>query len=1714
MRFRKRLSAAILAIVMMISSIQIPGGMSYAAEMADSSIESGQDVSVLTAEDTEDIEAEAETSENEGTITNEGSLTDNDNSTDGDKLTGDENPVGDNSLAGDENPAGDDSQTGDENPAGDDSQTGDENPTDDDAQTDDENVSEEETEAGLVSDDDAEAPDLSVDAEESEAEETEVVKAEIEGAYQFGDAPSASGEISIFSVSSYDKSVEDYVYQQMLKREKSIDLYAGGFYDVKESDVTNLVGGVINDHPDLYFVKKTYSYATSYGKITDLYMDYYTSSYDDAAFNRKVEAALACVTDEMSDDVKAIVLHDYLAINVEYDYDNLLANNIPTDSYTAYGALVNGIAVCNGYALAYQYLLNELGIECYMVTSSSMNHAWNLVKLNGEFYHVDVTWDDPVWDMVGRVNHNNMLRSDDNLEEHYSWTVTSGINTYNYKATNTKYENAFWVECSSPLVLDGTNCYYISDNEMSLKKASFSNISNTGTKIVGIDRWTYYQNGSAYGYWQGAFSGLYMINGRLFYNDENSIYSIKPDGTGKKTEFTPKKTNNNQIYYSAYRNGIVVYALHTNPNLTEKQTVLTAEIEGVEAPPQNEGLDIENSDYTFTTLDDQTVSSKAEGKPKVLIFLDIANPNCTQTIQDLSEHIEALGDVDIYAIESFYGSTKETVAEFKNTYGCDKITYCYDKEGKYRECLVGYLQKVVSGNSISLTTPFIVFIDSDNRVQHTTDGVKNWAEIFMALRKYCGYDYGDTEGIYNITYVLDGGTNANSNPTAYTAEMKTIELRDASKEGYNFEGWYTDSSYKQKVTEIPEGSIGDITLYAKWGKAGLNAENPNYTFTTLDDQTVSAKADGKPKVLIFFRPGCYYCQKTCQDLSKNIKNFSGVDVYAIEAFDGSSKAEVSNFKNTYGCDEITFCYDKDGMNGYYAWKYIDITHVSNGNSVTTPVIIFIDSENRVQYGTSGARTWNQILEDLQDYCGHVETYKITYKLNGGTNDSANPNSYTSETETITLKDAVKDGYAFDGWYKDAGFKEKITEIVNGSKGDITLYAKWKEIPVEPGTYRIIYELNGGTNGIGNPTSYTSETETITLNDPSKENFIFEGWYTDARFNKKVTEITKGSEGDITLYAKWKAVQVDIDPDTPGNIQTGIAVRFTDYYSLGENSIPCYKYTGVALKPAVDVYSNNKLLTLGTDYTLTYKNNTKVGIATLTVKGKGSYSGASGAVSFEIINADIRTDTSHPTKMTVIAGTKVTPIFMNGIKKLTTKDYKLEGDNFVGGKYAQPTGGTPNILTVTGIGSYAGSSFTIAVTVIDKKDAKKLAVTIDKSFKPVYDGSALDLDALFGSPTGKGSITVTDSKEKTKVLEKGKDFYVVCTSSLKAAGTVKFTVTGMGQYTGSVSKSFKISPLKVTDNAKFSITYDSKAYEYKASGTTLDNLTVKYLGNTTSEDDDKTLIAGEDYKVSYSSNKKVSTGTKKAQVKITFLGNYKGSKPVTKDFTISAAKLSMQTAGSQAVNTKVIVPDKVYDKAGKSYKSTPIVTVDGVSIKASNYNVSYAWAAVTYAGTEGKYEDGNKVKLTETDSYAKVKVKITLKGQNYALADGTTSIEGEYCVRRKEQGVTDLSKAKVTFRDKDGKPLKALEYNGKAYYTPEGNSSVQSDPNAVYVSVTVNGEPVDSSLYSVIWTDATAKGKATVVVTGKGTWAVGSKNQTISIKAMALKGKTIDYFKLN
>jgi hypothetical protein len=127
--------------------------------------------------------------------------------------------------------------------------------------------------------------------------------------------------------------------------------------------------------------------------------------------------AAEVVTEEMNDFEKVLAIHDYLKEHITYNED---LDNLTDIDHTAYGALIHGVAVCDGYMDAFHLVLNEVGIESHNVTGDDLDqtdnwwHAWSLVKMDGEYYHIDLTWNDTDDD---RANYEFFGLTDDEIKE-------------------------------------------------------------------------------------------------------------------------------------------------------------------------------------------------------------------------------------------------------------------------------------------------------------------------------------------------------------------------------------------------------------------------------------------------------------------------------------------------------------------------------------------------------------------------------------------------------------------------------------------------------------------------------------------------------------------------------------------------------------------------------------------------------------------------------------------------------------------------------------------------------------------------------------------------------------------------------------------------------------------------------------------------------------------------------------------------------------------------------------------------------------------------------------------------------------------------------------------------------------------------------------------------------------------------------------------------
>jgi uncharacterized repeat protein (TIGR02543 family) len=128
---------------------------------------------------------------------------------------------------------------------------------------------------------------------------------------------------------------------------------------------------------------------------------------------------------------------------------------------------------------------------------------------------------------------------------------------------------------------------------------------------------------------------------------------------------------------------------------------------------------------------------------------------------------------------------------------------------------------------------------------------------------------------------------------------------------------------------------------------------------------------------------------------------------------------------------------------------------------------------------------------------------------------------------------TKSGYTFMGWYKDPAYTSIWNFASDTVNGNVTLYARWGK------TYKIKYNLNGGTQNKLNPSKYTPITNTFTLQNPTRKGYKFGGWYKDQNLTAKITKVKKGTKGDLTVYAKWNKVNVDKGTIKSVKNQTGL-----------------------------------------------------------------------------------------------------------------------------------------------------------------------------------------------------------------------------------------------------------------------------------------------------------------------------------------------------------------------------------------------------------------------------------------------------------------------------------------------------------------------------------------------------------------------------------------------
>lgn len=348
-------------------------------------------------------------------------------------------------------------------------------------------------------------------------------------------------------------ALRDYLKEQLLACKETIDISS---FNIKVSQENlNTISALIQlEIPEAIHVNVA---ETVYYYGGDLFVSLKPSYFYGAEELQtrltecnKVAAALTADLAGLGDVEKALLLHDRLALLCEYD----TAATVPPahDCITLYSALVRHKTVCQGYAIAYRYLLNKVGIESRICTSAKLNHAWNIVTVNGKEYHVDVTWDDPVEDITGRVNHTNFLRSTAGIQTNHT------ASDFDTAPTDTTYDSYFWQSAKTAFQEVNGQLYYLDNIESAIKRYSDQTVLLRLQETWAASQISYYSESFA----RLASDGYYLL-----FSTPTTIQRLNPETGKTELLYQPDRSAGEffQIYGFTLQDGSLICELNNDP---------------------------------------------------------------------------------------------------------------------------------------------------------------------------------------------------------------------------------------------------------------------------------------------------------------------------------------------------------------------------------------------------------------------------------------------------------------------------------------------------------------------------------------------------------------------------------------------------------------------------------------------------------------------------------------------------------------------------------------------------------------------------------------------------------------------------------------------------------------------------------------------------------------------------------------------------------------------------------------------------------------------------------------------------------------------------------------------------------------------------------------------------------------------------------------------
>ncbi len=465
---------------------------------------------------------------------------------------------------------------------------------------------------------------------------------------------------------------------------------------------------------------------------------------------------------------------------------------------------------------------------------------------------------------------------------------------------------------------------------------------------------------------------------------------------------------------------------------------------------------------------------------------------------------------------------------------------------------------------------------------------------------------------YKIVFDANGGAFANGKADknkfldggmAITAD----EIENPSRENHNFVGWAMTRDATAPAADLGTVSKTD-TIFAVWAPVYIVTFNVAPGVFPESGESEKTKQVASGDVITVEGLGTLptsRCKTYVSGTEGECATYSYFTGWALT--EGAHESDSVSLDTVTASDELVLYAVWTDVETYtvtynanqHGRTTVDYVRVGAGDTVSAPTDpIADDGYEFVGWYTDadGVNPYQfaaQIHESIVLYAKWaLDTFTVAYEMNGVSNAGENPVFYTIETPTFALAaPADSEGYVFDGWFYDAAFTNKATQVIQGTTGDKTFYAKWSKKTyrvmyladnnsygsisdqfVEHGTtitlesagifrragyeqngwsttmggakgyelgeeytvvapvtlypswslatYTITYECDGCVNNPQNPSTYTINDKKDIKYPQSREGYDFGGWYKETNYTTKVTQIAKGSYGNITLYGKW------------------------------------------------------------------------------------------------------------------------------------------------------------------------------------------------------------------------------------------------------------------------------------------------------------------------------------------------------------------------------------------------------------------------------------------------------------------------------------------------------------------------------------------------------------------------------------------------------------------